>query len=77
MKSRRFLYSKEKVLLFFVAVFPNRRSRLSRSELQVKLIIFRILIKLFDKFLKAGKMNLIAYRRMYFWVARVWGILAN
>ncbi|AIV08848.1 hypothetical protein THOG11_20155 [Vibrio harveyi] len=77
MKSRRFLYSKEKVLLFFVAVFPNRISRLSRSELQVKLIIFRILIKLFDKFLKAGKMNLIAYRRMYFWVARVWGILAN
>ncbi|PNM51949.1 hypothetical protein AL469_007705 [Vibrio harveyi] len=77
MKSRRFLYSKEKVLLFFVAVFPNRISRLSRSELQVKLIIFRILIKLFDKFLKAGKMNLIAYRRMYFGVARVWGILAN
>ncbi|ASI95054.1 hypothetical protein DA096_23240 [Vibrio rotiferianus] len=56
-----FLYSKVKVLLFFVAVFPNRISRLSRSELQVKLIIFRILIKLFDKFLKAGKMNLIAY----------------
>ena len=30
-----------------------------------------------DKFLKAGKMNLIAYQRMYFGVARVWGILAN
>lgn len=64
--------SKEKVLLFFVAVFPNRISRLSGREVQVKLIIFRILIKLFDKFFKAGKMNFIAYQRSIFGVARVW-----
>ena len=55
-----------------LAVFPNRVLRIGRTVSKVKLIIFRILIKLFDKFFKAGKMNFIAYQRSIFGVARVW-----
>ncbi|EGQ9190536.1 hypothetical protein CGI00_05775 [Vibrio parahaemolyticus] len=50
---------------FCFAVFPNRISRIERSVVQVKLIIFRNLIKLFDKFLARSKMNPIAYWGMF------------
>jgi len=51
--------------------------RLRRDGLQVKLIILSALIRLFDKFLKAGKINRSAYQRLYFGLATVLRILGN